>query len=856
LEYNCFACDVLFGFLVEKSGMSETSGFIEQYDIGPSKHNVFGERYFYNLNRDAFEKNSAHAIYESSFASRLFNEDSLNIVIGTDSGLLPSYIQKKGLPKGARYIFIEPESVLAQLLEYRALDGLDARIACISMESWAETIQRFKIVDYLYINAVQSCNAICAQDDNINEYAELSWHIAEVLSQLHWQSNMVLGCEGFMARQIDNVADNKLPAKLLANAFLGKTVILLAGGPSLDDALPWVIENRAFLVVFAVSRISRRLQQVGVEPDFIFSVDPTELSFDISKEMLNFSEHPIFIHSYHTVPTLVSQWQGMALYLGARFPWKSALNEDNLDGTGPTVTNTALSVAYRFGFKRIILAGVDLCFTKQGFTHAQGSNEHSAGPRFNLTSLQLETNGGFMAPTSCDFAQAASALALQARVISNAGCRLINCSANAAKVENIEYLPLADIAMDPELIDVPAIVSGGLAEYSQGKLYYQKTIQELKRSHFQVEAIKQLAENARQLNDEMYDGSGAIADYKDKKKLDQIERKFKRDYRLFSKLVKKFGIRSFIKLAKPFTDEEWTAEEAKQLGNIYYDAYSEGSAKLLRLIDGAIDRVEARQQENSEIPDFSLILEQSRKDRSFGRVRLWRKKYPPSAIAPEIEQVFGEFEQLFADVVNDKNTRHFARAKSHSNLLVVKQRAGLLFKHHKSEELRDLLAALDQHDDKEGVVPYRHLINGYLAEQANDPESALRAYQQIVDGGDVLLEEALIRIAGISIDHEDIHMANLSLQCLSQLNPLYLPLYAEMQRLHGDVMVAIDTYSSYVVQFPEDTLVQIKVAMLYIEFKIYDAAELMVDHILLQKPGLDIAIGLKQQLSVLKSMAS
>ncbi len=819
---------------------------VRQYDLGPICVNNFGEKYFFNLNRNSFDKVSAEALFDAKYGKDLFAEDALNVIIGTDSGLLPKYLQSKFLPKGTRYIFIEPEGVLQGLKYNQLLDGLDEKILCIGLEQWPEAIKNFKINDYLYINAVRSYNAICAQDDYIEEYAELSWYITEVLSQLHWQISVELGSEAFIARQIINLADNGRPAKLLEKAFADKTVLLLAGGPSLDEVLPWLRLHRNEVVVFAVSRISRQLLQANIEPDFVFSVDPTELSFDISKEMLEFSSKPIFVYSYHTVPTLVNQWHGLGLYLGPRLPWPSPLNVANIGSAGPTVTNTALSVAYHFGFKRIVLAGVDLCFTKEGFTHATGSDEQLAGPRFNLTSLQVETNAGFMAPTSCDFAQAILSLSFQAKQLSEMGCRIFNISGGSAKVDNIEYLPISEIEFTNGAINVAEIVAERVSESAEHDKYHKKILDELGRAQFQIKGIARLAENARRINDEMYSADGVIENYKDKKRLDQIEKKFKREHRHYSKLVKSFGIRSFIKLTKPFNDEEWSAEEAKQLGNVFYDAYQEGATKLMRLLDDAVERVEARQQEYADVPSFGLVMEQYRKDRSFGRVRLW--KAIAAEVPADVQAEFAEFEKRFVEIVHDKNTRHFAKAKSHGNLSSLRQRAGLLFKHKKVEELSDLLASLDKYQDQQVVEPYRQLIAGYSAELQHKPAQALDAYRQIVDGGEVLVEQALIRIADIGIDNDDIHTANLALQCLSQLNPFYLPLYAEMQRLHGDVMVAIDAYNNYISQFPQDTLVQIKLANLYTEQGIYDAAGMMLDYILAQKPGLEVAVTMKAAL--------
>lgn len=817
-------------------------------DLGPITVNAFGETFFYNLSRHNFDKISAQALFDSRFADLMSKEDTLLIIVGSDCGLLPQYLQSKPLPKGSRYIFVEPPQVLLELQTRQMLGDADERIAYVSLDDWQQALLNYKVADYFYIGGVSSLNALCAEDDFINQYAELSWHIAEALSQMHWQYSMELGCEAFIARQLDNVADNKLPAKLLERAFLDQTAVLLAGGPSLDQALPWVKQHRQQLVVFAVSRIARQLLAAGIEPDFVFSVDPTDLSFDISKEMLRFGPKCIFVCSYHTVPTLLNQWLGRVLYLGPRLPWQSELNANNLGSAGPTVTNTALSIAYDFGIRRVILAGVDLCFTREGFTHAAGSDEHLAGPRFNLTSLQVETNAGFMAPTSCDFAQAVKSLELQARVLTAAGCRIINASPGAAKIEQVDFTPLEDIELAAEPIDVWALASSKLSNQHSDDAYFNKLSAELKRAHFQIKAIAKLAANARQLNDQMYDSEHTIVDFNDKKQLDQIEKKLKKDHRQYSKLVKRFGIRSLIKLAKPFSDEEWTAEEARQLGNSYYDAYLEGANKLLNQVETAQQRLSARQQELTEHPDFGLLLAQGLKDNSFGRVALWRQHAAAKDLAPESAEQFADFEQRFEQILNDKNTRHFARAKHHSHLPSVRQRAGLLFKHKKPDELRDLLSALDKHEQQHDALPYRRLIEGYLAELDDQPQAALDAYQLIVGDGTILLEEALARIAAIGLDLDDFSTASLALQCLSQLNPFYLPLHAEMQRLHGEIMPAIDAYHAYIEHFPSDLLVQIKLAALYRDCKIYDAANLMLDSILQRKPDFAAALALKAQL--------
>lgn len=831
----------------------DSSDWLNENGLGALTLNSFGERFFFNLNRHAFDKLSAYALFDSRLGERLLSEDSLNIVVGTDSGLLPRYLRSRGIPKGSRYVFIEPDAVLKALYAHGLLDQGDERVVCVAVEDWRRALQQFKIADYCYIDAVKSINALCAEDDFINVYAELSWHVTEVLSQLHWQYSVELGSETFITRQIQNVADNRWPAKWLENVFAGQTAVLLAGGPSLDQALPWVKTHRDSVIVLAVSRIARQLLAADIEPDFIFSVDPTELSFDISKEMLNFTGRTVFICSHHVVPTLLNQWLGKVFYLGDRVPWASDLNVANLTSAGPTVTNTALNVAHAMGFKRVILAGVDLCFTREGFTHATGSNEALAGPRFNLTSLQVETNSGALAPTSCDFSQAIRALAAQAKTLSASGCQLINISSGAAKIDAVDHLMPEQLVVGDNLPNVRDLVDRCLPTVYGHKQGFSRVLEELRRARFQIQAIADLSESARQINGAMYATEGAVVDFKKKKQLDLVEKKLKREHRQFNKLVKKMGIRRLIKLAKPFEDEEWTAEEAKQLGDAYYEAYAEGAKRLLDLLDDAISRVIARQMEDQELPDFDLLLGQSEKDRSFGRVRLWRKLSCSSMISDATQKRFEDLEQHFLDVMRDKNTRHFAKAKCQSNLAHVKQRAGLLFKHRKIEELSDLLAALDKHDDQLATVLYRFLIQGYCAELHDQPKVALEAYQQIVDQGEGLLEEALIRIAGLSLADEDGHLAQLALQCLSQINPYYLPLYAEILRLQGDMIAAVDAYTAYIALFPADLLVQMKLAGLYSDQELYEGTEMMLNLILQQQPDFPPALEMKQKLLAFRS---
>ena len=817
------------------------------------KTNIFNERYLYSVNRDSFSKVSANVIFDAEYKKKIFKENSLYIFIGTDSGLLPKYIQQQGVPTGTRYLFIETENVLAELHQHQLLNELDSSMVCTSYDNWEDETKKLKIEKYSYINAISLLSAICAQQNNSEDYAELNWHIGESLQTIHWRHSVQLSTEAFIRRQIENIADLQIPAKTLENAFQGQTVIILAGGPSLHDILPWVKENRQNLIVFSVSRISKHLISADITPDFVFSVDPHKVSFGVSHDMLSFGKQSILVHSHHIYPALLNQWKGINLYLGQRLPWKSSLNIENFSSAGPTVTNSALKTAYHFGFDRILLAGVDLCYGKNGITHTQGSEEQLAGPKYNTTSLQVETYKGEQRETGEDFFIALQSLTSQAEFITKDKRTIINLAKNAAKAEGIIYTPKEEITLkalneNPLSIADKKINSSDISSQAR---YCQQVLTELEKAHYHISAIEKLASKANKINTAMYNSQGIIENYKDKKKLDKTEKVLNSKHRTYSKLVKNFGVRQFLKITTPHNDEkEWEAEQAQALGKIYYDAYQSGTIEISRIIKKAIASTKTRLEEKKENPDFQLLFNSWDNDFAFKRAKIWQKNHQNTLISEEIKKEFLLFEKKYAEFTNQaKSELTTSIEKGRSDIHSFKNKAKILFNNKRLPELinlKDKFLADDKNKDKQD---YLFLISAYIDELENAPESALALLDSVINTENTtLLEEALTRIVGISINQQNHQNAFLALQCLTQISPIYLPFYAESARILDDFDLAIDSYISYINFFPEDIIVQLKLASIYLSYDLNDPAELMLDYILKNTPNQEAALTMKKQI--------
>jgi hypothetical protein len=818
--------------------------------------NIFGERFLYHINRDSFSKISASAIFDAEFKAKIFDEDSLYIIIGTDSGLLPQYIQNQGIPIGTRYLFIEIPEVLQQLQQQGLIHALADEITCTTPECWEDEAKLFKLKEYCYLRHVYEHKAICAQQANLPEYAELNWKTTEALQSLHFQYTSSLGSQTFLTRQLENIADNILPAKLLNNSFSGQTAIILAGGPSLTNILPWVKKNRSKLVIFSVSRLSKLLASLEIEPDFIVSVDPQEENIDVSKEMFQFTK-AVFLHSYHIDPSLANQWPGIKLYFGHRFPWKTKSNPSNIDATGTTVSNSALNAAYHFGFQRILLAGLDLCFSKEGITHAEGNDEASIGPNFNTSLTEVETYSGAKRSSDPDFFLALRSLEYQAKAINAEHKEIINLAIDAAKAEGIKYMPPEQITLDTIASSAFDIAPSQLPHLNKIELQkqYDAILTELTQAIHHIKLIEKLSKKALKINDEMYNDAGEITNYKDKRALDTIEKKLNRQHRKYSTLVKSFGVLNFIRITSPHSNsDEWTAEKAKELGRIYYQAYETGAKQLLALLDKTVLRAKARYEETKDTPDFNLLITQWQQDKSYHRARIWQENHPTTLIPEKAAREFKLLAEKFQALLETTQTSFKQNIENLSDLTLSKTKAILLFKYKKITALKNLKDGLALHYAPETEKePYQSLIAGYIAELENDTEKALQHYDAIISIEDSpLLEEALLRVASISISQDNHANTLLALKCLSQLSPIYLPHYAESCRLTGDILEAIDSYNVYLQFFPEDTLHKLKLVNLYIEIKIYDAAELMLDHLLSIEENMEITIQLKARIQHLK----
>ncbi|MBF0422950.1 MAG: DUF115 domain-containing protein [Magnetococcales bacterium] len=797
--------------------------------------NRFGERYFPAINGEVFSQTGSGSYFHRYHGAMVEPKDSLNLIVGTDGGGLVNWLCNKSTGDGSRYLFIEFPELIQRLYDEQMLPAdLPEHIVVTTPDQWLETAEQLSLKDYFYLGNVRPWRSLAVIDCFYEDYVKLWNDFDELLGQYQLGVGQEIGSRVFLLKCLENLAENRIPAHVLHQAFPGRTAVLLGGGPSLNESFSWIKTNREHLLVLAVTRIARQLAAADLVPDMFFAIDPHDIIFHQSKDVLEFHDKSLLVNMYHLNPRLLGSWRGRSLYMGPLFPWSSPLNPASGNYPGITVSHQALGTAIDMGVARIILAGFDLCFSREGFTHAAGSVEVAAGPYVHRSELWVETNGGGMAETRSDFFNALPALAALASYARTKECRVINPAATAAKIEGIDWIPWNELTLEPVAPKSSDLLWQRLpVETSSDRLRLWREVESvLVQACNKIATIKQLAAEAVDCNDGLFGRKGNAPDFKYKVRMDEIESILDDEYQEFSRLVKRWSVAEFLKLSRPNKNKEWSDEEVENVGRRYYEVYRDSAANLLETVEASLTRVRVRQEEEKIAADLHVILDQYQKDGHQGRVHLLmdkRRQAPedfPSAIRQRIETFQTEFATLLQQTENDY-TRHCHNQFVSPYAICSKVMA--MFQNNEAERLKNFMDGI-QRSEMASKEHFVYLIRGLLAEGEADFDQALRWYRQVTFAP--LLVSGLQRLLSVHLRQGDLFSARAVARRLADRSLLHLPFYADLLRLTGDTDKAIVEYQNYVEVVQDDLAALMTLGTLLFDHGKRDGAQRCCDCIL------------------------
>ena len=880
----------------------------DKMDFGPILQNRFGEYYLPAINQEIFSLSGADSFYRRHFNKTLQNEDSIYLIVGTDSGRLVNWLITCGLAEGSRYLFIEFPSLVEQLQKSADLpQELPENLRICSPEDWLQQAEELALKDYCYLGNVLRVKSLAVVDAFFEGYLKLWTEFEERIGQYQMSVGQEIGSRIFLEKGLENLAENRTSARCLMDLFKGKTAILMAGGPSLKESYAWVRENRDHLVVLAVSRIAPQLQQENINPDFFFAIDPHDIIFHQSKGMFEFWQNTLLVNVYHLNPRLLSQWRGRSAYMGALFPWDAEMDQpkelqgENLilnDGVesdlhkrikrnptlafpGITVGHQALGMAIEMGFSEIVITGLDLCFDKQGFTHTEGSEERKVGPFTSASELWVETNGGWQAETRYDFLNAIPSLEALAKLAATRKIRLVNPAPGAVKIDQIDHADWSTLQVVP--LQKPAwdiLQTVIVDEGSKGRMqHYEAVMQELQRVRGEVQKITRLVTEALDCNDRFFGRKGHPPDFKYKKRMDEIEKSLDEEFTDISKMVKRWGVGDFLKLSRPDKKKEWTDEEIEEAGTRYYEIYRESAGALTRLLDETRQRLRYRMDEEKPKPKLKTLMAQWQRADAPGRLQLFLQRSGkgladyPGSIQTLMQTLLDAYQ---ADMEATENNYSKHCFNSLATPQAIRSKVLSLFKQKDKERLRafadglgktakepeELLEKTEEREANENPAQsiqkpnqnlkkqYQLLIDGFLAELESDADAANRAFRQITSP--FLRTDAILRLMTIALRQGDLVFALPIAKRLSERSPIHIPYYGDLLRLTGKHEEALVVYGDYAKIAKNDLVTLLKLGKLHAELGHLNEARQAFEKILQEDEHNKAATLFLQQLSVIE----
>lgn len=796
----------------------------------------FNEEYLYSINRSSFNKEPSSSIFKRLYKDKLEAENSFYIVLGTDSGLLLNYILQQPTPEDTRYLFIELPQVIEQLEHKLSLNDLPEQIAICTIEQWQSKAKDFYIEYYLYKDNCQFIKSLAAIDSYLSDYNSAILSFEEDFQSLRFFTRATLVVSPFMGTQLRNICENSTPASILTDQFKGETCVLLAGGPSLDESIDWLKENQKHVVIIAVSRIAKKLLQVGIVPNIVVSVDPFDISFDVSKEQLLFPDSVLFIHSNNVTPLLLGQWPGKNVYMDRRYPWDVKNDNKNLMSSGPTVTNTALKASIDMGFSNILLSGVDLCFSDKGVTHASGSNEEKIGPTLGQPGKWVETYYGDTAETFIVFEQAAAGIAKEAKRAKIKKIDIYNLSGNATKIKNISHISTTALSFTDEKCNFTDKINQLIPDKVNNIISqdYNRVLKEVENILSNVKKISLLAKKALEANEKLFKDKGKESEnFKYKIQMDKIEQQFDTRFKKTTKFIKNFGIDKFMISAQSDSSKEWSDEKLEETGRLYYQAFIDTCAALLVHLKNTQSKVLSRMEEQKSTPNIAALLEQWRKDKNLGRAKNWLKlqKIDIELYSEDIRKAFVQYEKEHQEIIANENTQHLERTKTEASLHGVRRKIITLFNQKNIAALQTLAQSLQLHTQENNEATSLHnLCLAYFFTASEDETQALKHFELL--SSEDILEDELQQVAAIALKLKNYDLAKACLRQLSELANIYIPQYAKLLLLLGEQEAAIKCYTAFLKTHPKDTFIWCNLGIFYYDLNVIDAAKLAFEIVL------------------------
>ena len=262
--------------------------------------------------------------------------------------------------------------------------------------------------------------------------------------------------------------------------------VLIAAGPSLQDALPFLKKIHERAVTIAVDTALRACLSAGVEPDFIVLTDP---QYWAGRHIAGLSApHSILLAESAAYPSVFRFDCKKIILMSSLFPlgkfFEARLGSKGALASGGSVATSAWDFARALGSKEIFAAGLDLGYPN-GQTHVKGSAfeeaAHASASRLNPAELQTSRIlFSAQTQTSLDFEgnkiitderMKLFALWFENKIAGDARTKTFSFSKKGLAIEGIKFCSLDEFLRRPKIAEEKKIFYSRAQEKFESGLF-------------------------------------------------------------------------------------------------------------------------------------------------------------------------------------------------------------------------------------------------------------------------------------------------------------------------------------------------------------------------------------------------
>ncbi|RXJ53693.1 hypothetical protein CRV04_12745 [Candidatus Marinarcus aquaticus] len=349
---------------------------IQDYRLGLLKLHQDMKPYLEILNADIQDKKKKYK-YMDKF-----------MFIGTLLGRhIPSIVNKI---KSKHYFVHEPNLEIFRLslfvLDYTTLLAHNANVFFSVMDE--AHVFESKLYDYYKLNTWENHTIkFHTTDFNVGQSFESVMNAMIPAKPTLFGYNMMLYCVAkHFSKRLNHYKFLHLPLKKPLNIFENKPVLYVCAGPSLEDNIDWLKENKNRFVIVTIGAAYKKLLNEDILPDVIITLDANyeilnKLQFD--EDSCKKIQDCIIFASSFTDQRILERFNHENIYL---YETMITFSKNSLPLRGHSVGEMGYKILLDLGVKELYLLGTDLAVHQtKGSSHS--SSASSKSKEYDLNNL-------------------------------------------------------------------------------------------------------------------------------------------------------------------------------------------------------------------------------------------------------------------------------------------------------------------------------------------------------------------------------------------------------------------------------------------------------------------------------------